>query len=241
MSVPGTPAFDQLRVPHQTGSFAVAGRKSGRATSAMSYAIANLEQQLGVQLFGRDRTRSRSSRISGRRCYPRHALCPWASTVCAQDQRHAFRALKPLRGSFQRSHCDYTSAHPLAASQVNAPDAARPSSTRSHRLFYIHRRPGLWRHRRSRLADLGSEHDPLLAGFGWGNMRNRPRRSNGRSAKASKSAQSGGAFVMGCDRCRPDDLAGNQENRPAGSGSFPTGWAPKRAPMVPQPQFVFPA
>ena len=101
-------------------------------------------------------------------------------------------AIKPLRGSFQRSHCDYTSAHPLAASQVNAPDAARPSSTRSHRLFYIHRRPGLWRHRRSRLADLGSEHDPLLAGFGWGNMRNRPRRSNGRSAKASKSAQSGG-------------------------------------------------
>lgn len=150
-------------------------------------------------------------------------------------------AIKPLRGSFQRSHCDYTSAHPLAASQVNAPDAARPSSTRSHRLFYIHRRPGLWRHRRSRLADLGSEHDPLLAGFGWGNMRNRPRRSNGRSAKASKSAQSGGAFVMGCDRRRPDDLAGNQENRPAGSGSFPTGWAPKRAPMVPQPQFVFPA
>ncbi|MDF2119504.1 LysR family transcriptional regulator [Roseiarcaceae bacterium H3SJ34-1] len=60
MSGPGTPSLDQLRVfltVVETGSFAAAGRKLRRATSAVSYAIATLEQQLGVQLFDRDRTR----------------------------------------------------------------------------------------------------------------------------------------------------------------------------------------
>jgi DNA-binding transcriptional LysR family regulator len=60
MSAPGTPSLDQLQVfltVVEAGSFAAAGRKLGRATSAVSYAIANLEQQLGVQLFDRDRTR----------------------------------------------------------------------------------------------------------------------------------------------------------------------------------------
>jgi DNA-binding transcriptional LysR family regulator len=60
MSAPGTPSLDQLQVlltVVETGSFAAAGRKLGRATSAISYAIANLEQQLGAQLFDRDRTR----------------------------------------------------------------------------------------------------------------------------------------------------------------------------------------
>ncbi|WP_088348150.1 MULTISPECIES: LysR family transcriptional regulator [Rhodomicrobium] len=60
MQGPGLPSLDQLQVfltVVETGSFAAAGRKLGRATSAVSYAIANLEQQLGVQLFDRDRTR----------------------------------------------------------------------------------------------------------------------------------------------------------------------------------------
>ncbi|WP_315836168.1 LysR family transcriptional regulator [Bradyrhizobium prioriisuperbiae] len=60
MQGPGVPSLDQLQVflaVVDTGSFAAAGRKLGRATSAVSYAIANLEQQLGVQLFDRDRTR----------------------------------------------------------------------------------------------------------------------------------------------------------------------------------------
>ena len=60
MSLPGSPSLDQLQVflgVVETGSFAAAGRKLGRATSAVSYAIANLEQQLGVQLFDRDRTK----------------------------------------------------------------------------------------------------------------------------------------------------------------------------------------
>jgi DNA-binding transcriptional LysR family regulator len=60
MQGPGVPSLDQLTVfltVVETGSFAAAGRRLGRATSAVSYAIANLEQQLGVQLFDRDHAR----------------------------------------------------------------------------------------------------------------------------------------------------------------------------------------
>src|SRR5215475_6664324 len=58
-SGPGTPTLDQLRVllaVAEIGSFAGAGRKLGRATSVVSYAIANLEAQLGVLLFEAGRT-----------------------------------------------------------------------------------------------------------------------------------------------------------------------------------------
>jgi DNA-binding transcriptional LysR family regulator len=60
MAGPGLPSLDQLRVfltVVETGSFAAAGRRLRRATSAVSYSIANLEQQLGVSLFDRERTR----------------------------------------------------------------------------------------------------------------------------------------------------------------------------------------
>ncbi len=60
MPSPGHPSLDQLRVfltVVETGSFAAAGRKLNRATSAVSYAVANLEQQLGLALFDRERTR----------------------------------------------------------------------------------------------------------------------------------------------------------------------------------------
>ena len=63
MSGPGLPSLDQLQVfltVVESGSFAAAGRKLGRATSAVSYAIANLEQQLAVELFDRERTRKPS-------------------------------------------------------------------------------------------------------------------------------------------------------------------------------------
>jgi DNA-binding transcriptional LysR family regulator len=56
----GTPSLDQLRVfltVVETGSFAAAGRHLRRATSAVSYAIANLETQLGITLFDRQGTR----------------------------------------------------------------------------------------------------------------------------------------------------------------------------------------
>jgi DNA-binding transcriptional LysR family regulator len=60
MNGPGLPSLDQLRVfltVIETGSFAAAGRRLMRATSAVSYSIANLERQLGVPLFDRERTR----------------------------------------------------------------------------------------------------------------------------------------------------------------------------------------
>jgi hypothetical protein len=50
-SDPGTPTLDQLRVflsVVDMGSFAGAARRLGRATSVISYSIANLEAQLGV-------------------------------------------------------------------------------------------------------------------------------------------------------------------------------------------------
>ena len=56
----GTPSLDQLRVfltVVEAGSFAAAGRRLSRATSAVSYTIANLERQLGIALFDRERTR----------------------------------------------------------------------------------------------------------------------------------------------------------------------------------------
>lgn len=60
MQNPGTPTFDQLRVfltVVEEGSLAGAGRRLRRATSAISYAIANLEAQLGLPLFERETTR----------------------------------------------------------------------------------------------------------------------------------------------------------------------------------------
>ena len=60
MKEPGTPTFDQLKIfltVVETGSFAAAGRQLNRATSVISYGIANLEAQLGVLLFEREGTR----------------------------------------------------------------------------------------------------------------------------------------------------------------------------------------
>src|SRR5262245_15029099 len=60
MPAVGTPTIDQLTVflaVVDAGSFAAAGRRLGRATSAISYTIANLEGQLGVALFDRQQTR----------------------------------------------------------------------------------------------------------------------------------------------------------------------------------------
>jgi len=66
---PGTPRFDQLRVfltVVDVGSFAGAARRLGRATSVISYSIANLEAQLGVLLFDRKSTRKPQLTEAGR-------------------------------------------------------------------------------------------------------------------------------------------------------------------------------
>ncbi|TIP73394.1 MAG: LysR family transcriptional regulator [Mesorhizobium sp.] len=54
------PTLDQLQIlvtVADTGSFSAAGRKLHRAQSVISYAIANLEAQLGLKLFEREGTR----------------------------------------------------------------------------------------------------------------------------------------------------------------------------------------
>ena len=68
-SDPGTPTLDQLRVfltVVDVGSFAGAARRLGRATSVISYSIANLEAQLGVVLFDREATRKPQLTEAGR-------------------------------------------------------------------------------------------------------------------------------------------------------------------------------
>ena len=61
MPEPGIPSIDQLKVfltVAETGSFTSAAKKLRRAVSAISYTIANLEQQLGVSLFDREQSRT---------------------------------------------------------------------------------------------------------------------------------------------------------------------------------------
>jgi DNA-binding transcriptional LysR family regulator len=68
-SDPGTPTLDQLRVfltVVEVGSFAGAARKLGRATSVVSYSIANLEAQLGLSIFDRESTRKPQLTEAGR-------------------------------------------------------------------------------------------------------------------------------------------------------------------------------
>jgi DNA-binding transcriptional LysR family regulator len=62
MTESGTPTLDQLRTlmaVADTGSFSAAARRLNRAQSVVSYSIANLETQLGLDLFERDRRRPR--------------------------------------------------------------------------------------------------------------------------------------------------------------------------------------
>lgn len=66
---PGTPTLDQLRIfltIVEVGSFAGAARKLHRATSVVSYSMANLESQLGVLLFDRKTTRKPQLTEAGR-------------------------------------------------------------------------------------------------------------------------------------------------------------------------------
>ncbi|MGL4967037.1 MAG: LysR family transcriptional regulator [Inquilinus sp.] len=69
ISDPGTPTLDQLRVllaVVEAGSFAGAARTLNRATSVISYSIANLETQLGLTLFDRETTRKPQLTEAGR-------------------------------------------------------------------------------------------------------------------------------------------------------------------------------
>jgi len=66
---PGTPTLDQLRIflaVVDSGSFASAGRRLGRAVSVISYGVTNLEQQLGLTLFDREGSRRPVLTTAGR-------------------------------------------------------------------------------------------------------------------------------------------------------------------------------
>lgn len=68
MNEPGAPSLDQLKVfliVAQEGGFAAAGRRMGRATSAVAYQIDALEAQLGVTLFDRASTRKPTLSLAG--------------------------------------------------------------------------------------------------------------------------------------------------------------------------------
>jgi DNA-binding transcriptional LysR family regulator len=69
MPDPRAPTLDQLRVflaIVEAGSFVGAARRLGRATSVVSYAVANLEAQLGLELFDRVSTRKPRLTDAGR-------------------------------------------------------------------------------------------------------------------------------------------------------------------------------
>lgn len=66
---PGIPTFDQLTVflaVVEAGSFAGAARRLNRANSVVSYAIANLEAQLGLELFDRAAAKTPALTEAGR-------------------------------------------------------------------------------------------------------------------------------------------------------------------------------
>lgn len=69
MPFAGTPTLDQLQIflcVVENGSFAAAARKLNRVTSAITYAIDNLEAQLGLPLFDRLGTRKPELTEAGR-------------------------------------------------------------------------------------------------------------------------------------------------------------------------------
>jgi DNA-binding transcriptional LysR family regulator len=66
---PKPPTLDQLQIflsVVEAGGFSAAARKLGRATSAISYGIANLEDQLGLELFDRRATKTPQLTDAGR-------------------------------------------------------------------------------------------------------------------------------------------------------------------------------
>jgi len=69
VSDPRTPSLDQLTIflaIVDAGSFAGAARRLNRAVSVISYGVANLEAQLGIELFAREGTRKPRLTVAGR-------------------------------------------------------------------------------------------------------------------------------------------------------------------------------
>lgn len=81
------PTLDQLRIflaVTEAGSFSAAARRLGRAQSAVSYGVGNLEVQLGVKLFDRGGTRQPQLTRAG--------------AALVEDARRMVTALQTLQG-----------------------------------------------------------------------------------------------------------------------------------------------
>jgi hypothetical protein len=85
---PGFPTIDQLKVlltVVETGSFTAAAKRLNRAVSAISYTVASLEQQLGIELFDREGTRTPTLTKAGAAVVSKaRAVWPSASMICGQ-------------------------------------------------------------------------------------------------------------------------------------------------------------
>mgnify|MGYP006165089561 CR=1 FL=1 len=82
----GEPTLDQLRIflaVAEHGSFGGAAKASGRAVSAISYGIAQLEAQLGLSLFDREGSR-------------RPVLTPAGEGLLAEARGIAAKAVTPF-------------------------------------------------------------------------------------------------------------------------------------------------
>ena len=100
-------SLDQLRVlltVADTGSFAAAGRRLNRATSAISYAIDALENQLGLPLFERGGTR-------------KPKLTPAGQAVVA-EARSVMHGAEMLRARVKALHDGFESEISLAVDQM---------------------------------------------------------------------------------------------------------------------------
>ena len=89
---PGFPTIDQLKVfltVVEAGSFTAAARRLRRAVSAISYAIAALEQQLGVTLFDREGVRTPTLTEAGAAVLSKARVI----TVGVDDLRASVRSL----------------------------------------------------------------------------------------------------------------------------------------------------
>lgn len=87
------PTLDQLQIFLAVigeGSFSAAGRRLGRAQSAISYAIGNLEAQLGLALFDRAATRQPRPTAAGL-ALATDARCMVASLQALRARAHGLR------------------------------------------------------------------------------------------------------------------------------------------------------
>jgi DNA-binding transcriptional LysR family regulator len=189
------PTLDQLKVLMtvvDVGSFAAAARKLNRATSVVSYTIANLESQLGVALFDRESTRKPQLTDAGRTVLAEaRAVSNGVDELRAKvkgllqgleaelhlvfdvmlptervaDALTAFRAEFPTVAL--RLHVETLGAvTQLVLDRVATVGVSGPLPGMGH-ITGIER-VGIGNV--GRLADLGSKHMLLKAGIGWGNM-----------------------------------------------------------------------